>query len=64
MKKKYLPSLLNKEVWKDRSKISEDWFKNLRNSFCEEFLKLENSYNNKKGYKNVFFKKKKWKKKN
>ena len=62
MKKKYLPSLLTKKIWKDRSKITEFWFKNLRNNFCKEFLKLENNYNYKKGYKKVFFRKKKWKK--
>ena len=60
MKKKYLPTLLNKEVWQKRSKISENWFECLRNSFCEEFLKLENLYNDEKGYKKVFFRKKKW----
>ncbi len=55
MKKKYLPSLLNKKIWKERSEVSEKWFVNLKNSFCSEFLKLENLYNHQKGYqKNTF----------
>ncbi len=62
MKKKYLPSLLNKEVWKNRTKLSEIWFKNLRDNFCSEFVRLENRYNEENNYKEIFFKKKKWKK--
>ena len=64
MKKKYLPSLLSQEVWKNRSKASEKWFKSLRNSFCEEFLKLENQYNTENSKKNLYFKKRKWNKDN
>ncbi len=62
MKKKYLPLLLTKEIWIKRSQISEKWFESLKNSFCAEFLKLENNFNTEKGYKSVFFKKKKWNK--
>ena len=64
MKKRYLPNLLAKEIWRKRSQISESWFKNLRNTFCKEFLQLENLYNSEKGFKKVFFKQKKWKKEN
>ena len=62
MKKKNLPSLLTKEIWHTRSLITEKWFKRLRNSFCKEFLILENQYNTEKGYKNVCFNKKRWNK--
>lgn len=64
MKKKYLPTLLKQNVWQKRSKLAETWFKNLKNNFCKEFLKLENLYNIEKGYKKTYFKEKKWYKDN
>tara|TARA_A100001234_G_scaffold171706_1_gene153071 strand:+ start:33 stop:917 length:885 start_codon:yes stop_codon:yes gene_type:complete len=64
MKKKYLPPLLNKKIWKERSQVSEKWFIHLRDSFCSEFLKLENVYNHEKGYQKNTFKQKRWKKDN
>ena len=57
MKKKYIPPLLKQNIWRNRSKIAENWFKSLKNKVCKEFLKLENFYNQEKGYKKTYFKK-------
>ena len=60
MKKEYLPTLLRKDVWKKRAKLAESSFTRLKNNICKDFLKLENIYNEKKGFKKKSFKKKKW----
>ena len=60
MKKKYLPPLLNK-IWKENLSF-EKWFIHLRDSFCSEFLKLENVYNHEKGYQKILLNKKDGKK--
>ena len=64
MKKKYLPTLLNENIWQKRSILAENWFKNLKKLICKEFLKLENFYNEKNRFKKRYFKKKKWYKDN
>ena len=58
MKKKYLPTLLNENIWQKRSTLAENWFKNLKNLICKEFLKLENFYNEKNRFKKDILKKK------
>ena len=55
MKKKYLPTLLNENIWQKRSVLAENWFKNLKKLICKEFLKLENFYNEKNRFKKKIF---------
>ena len=62
MKKKNLPSKLETKIWKDRAKICENWFFELRNLFKNKFNKLEKDYCKKNSISFQNFKKHKWEK--
>ena len=62
MKKNYLPNKLRQKIWKDRSKICEDWFLELRNKFCNNFINLEKNFCKKNSLDFNNFKTNKWRK--